>query len=87
MPLEEVDFVGEAALLYQKQICEVGGRGFAMLNFRSGRLSASTVGLIGIHRFQHGLVEDPLTFSPSYLRLSEAENKCLNSQKVGSFIC
>jgi len=87
MPLEEVDFVGEAALLYQKQICEAGGRGFAMLNFRNGRLSASTVGLIGIHRFQHDRVEDPLTFSPSYLRLSEAEDKCLNSQKVGSFFC
>ncbi|MEI7590770.1 MAG: hypothetical protein WCJ49_05610, partial [Deltaproteobacteria bacterium] len=71
----------------QKQICEVGGRGFAMLNFRSGRLSASSAGLIGIQRFQHGRIEDPLTFSPSYLRLSEAEDKCLNSQNVRSFFC
>ena len=83
MPLEEVDFVGEAALLYQDQIGQMGGRGFAMLTFRGGRLSASAAGLIGIHRFQRGQIEDPLTFSPSYLRLSEAEDKCLNRQ-IGS---
>ena len=71
---EEVDFVGEAAILYQKQICEEGAPGFALQTGRCCRLNASAVGLIGLHRYQHGRIEDPLTFSPRYLRLSEAEN-------------
>jgi tRNA threonylcarbamoyladenosine biosynthesis protein TsaB len=71
---EEVDFVGEAAVLYQKQIFEEGARGSALQACRCGRLNASAVGLIGLHRYQHGRIADPLTFSPSYLRLSEAED-------------
>lgn len=72
---EEVDFVGEAAILYQKQICEEGAQGSALQTCRCCRLNASGVGLIGLHRYQHGRIEDPLTFSPRYLRLSEAEDK------------
>jgi tRNA threonylcarbamoyladenosine biosynthesis protein TsaB len=71
---EEVDFVGEAAVLYQKLICEEGAGESALQTCRCCRFSASSVGLIGLHRYQHGRTEDPLTFSPSYLRLSEAEN-------------
>ena len=65
---EEVDFVGEAAILYQKQICEEGARGSVLKTCHCCRLNASAVGLIGLHRYQHGRIEDPLTFSPSYLR-------------------
>jgi len=71
---EEVDFVGEAAVLYQQQIFEGRARGSAPQTCRCCRLNASAVGLIGLHRYQHGRIEDPLTFSPRYLRLSEAEN-------------
>lgn len=65
---EEVDFVGEAAVLYHKQLCEAGFRGSAPKSCRCSRLSASSVGLIGLHRYQRGRFEDPLTFSPRYLR-------------------
>jgi tRNA threonylcarbamoyladenosine biosynthesis protein TsaB len=65
---EEVDFVGEAAVLYQKRIFEEGARGFVLRTCRSGRLNASAVGLIGLYRYQNGRIEDPLTFFPSYLR-------------------
>ena len=65
---EEVDFVGEAAVLYQNQILEEGTRESMRQTCRSYRLSASAVGLIGLHHYQHGRMEDPLTFSPSYLR-------------------
>lgn len=71
---EEVDFVGEAAVLYQKQILEEGARGPALQTCSFCRLTASAAGLIGINRYQQGRIEDPLTFSPSYLRLSEAED-------------
>ncbi|MCX5822635.1 MAG: tRNA (adenosine(37)-N6)-threonylcarbamoyltransferase complex dimerization subunit type 1 TsaB [Deltaproteobacteria bacterium] len=71
---EEVDFVGEAAVLYQQQIFEGRARGSTLQTCRCCRLNASAVGLIGLHRYQHGRIEDPLTFSPRYLRLSEAEN-------------
>jgi len=71
---EEVDFVGEAAVLYQQQIFEGRARGSALQTCRCCRLNASAVGLIGLHRYQHGRIEDLLTFSPRYLRLSEAEN-------------
>ena len=65
---EEVDFVGEAAVLYQKQICEEGAQESALKTCHFSRLNASAVGLIGLYRYQHGRIEDPLTFSPSYLR-------------------
>jgi tRNA threonylcarbamoyladenosine biosynthesis protein TsaB len=65
---EEVDFVGEAAVLYQQQISEEGVRGSVLQTCRCCRLNASAVGLIGFHRYQHGRTEDPLTFSPRYLR-------------------
>ena len=71
---EEVDFVGEAAVLYQQQIFEGRARRSALQTCRCSRQNASAVGLIGLHRYQHGRIEDPLTFSPIYLRLSEAEN-------------
>lgn len=74
MVAEEVDFVGEAAVLYQQQLFEGRTRGSALQTCRSCRLNASAVGLIGLHRYQQGRIEDPLAFSPSYLRLSEAEN-------------
>jgi tRNA threonylcarbamoyladenosine biosynthesis protein TsaB len=68
---EEVDFVGEAAVLYQKQLSEGAVRRSDLQTCRCCRLNASAVGLIGLHRYQQGRTEDPLTFSPSYLRPAE----------------
>jgi len=65
---EEVDFIGEAAVLYRKQLCEEGAPGSALKTCHFCRLNASAVGLIGLYRYQHGRIEDPLTFSPRYLR-------------------
>jgi tRNA threonylcarbamoyladenosine biosynthesis protein TsaB len=68
---EEVDFVGEAAVLYQKQLSEGAVRRSDLQTCRCCRLNASAVGLIGLHRYQQGRTENPLTFSPSYLRPAE----------------
>ena len=78
---EEVDFVGEAAVLYQKQILEEGARGTALQTCSFCRLTASAAGLIGINRYQQGRIDDPLTFSPSYLRLSEAEDNVMKQAR------
>jgi tRNA threonylcarbamoyladenosine biosynthesis protein TsaB len=75
LPGDEVDWVGDGALRYRDRIlasrpgrCDVAGSG-------RHQLHASAVALIGIHRYSQGQSEDPLTFSPRYLRLSEAEFK------------
>lgn len=65
---EEVDFVGDAAVFYQQELLREGGRGETRQSCRGGRPSAAAVGLIGHGRYQNGHVEDPLIFSPSYLR-------------------
>ena len=74
---EEVAFVGDAALLYQKQIGEAGAQALHPPVCRDGRLNAAMVGRIGLRRYQEGKIEDPLDFSPKYLRPSEAEVKKL----------
>jgi len=65
---EEVDFVGDAVVLCQKQLSEGAARRSDLQTYRCCRLNASAVGLIGLHRYQQGRTEDPLTFSPSYIR-------------------
>jgi tRNA threonylcarbamoyladenosine biosynthesis protein TsaB len=76
LPDEEVEFVGDRAIRYQKQIGGVAALvSVSEAADRRHHLNASAVGLIGFHRYQQGRVEDPLTFAPTYLRLSEAEAK------------
>jgi tRNA threonylcarbamoyladenosine biosynthesis protein TsaB len=73
LPADGVDFVGDGAVRYRDRILEsMPGR---CVPSGSGlhRLHASAVGAIGIHQYSRGKGEDPLTFSPKYLRLSEAE--------------
>ena len=65
---EEVDFVGDLAVLDQKQLCEAGAPVYERHACRCSRLNASAVGLIGLRRYQSGRIEDLLTFSPTYLR-------------------
>ncbi|MCE5263174.1 MAG: tRNA (adenosine(37)-N6)-threonylcarbamoyltransferase complex dimerization subunit type 1 TsaB [Deltaproteobacteria bacterium] len=73
LPVDRVDFIGDGALRYRDRIvgshtgrCVPDGSGFH-------RLQASAAGLIGLRRYSRCGGEDPLTFSPKYLRLSEAE--------------
>jgi tRNA threonylcarbamoyladenosine biosynthesis protein TsaB len=75
LPRDEVDLIGDGALHYRARIlesrpgwCDMAGNGR-----RRHRLHATAVALIGIRRYSRGQCEDPLTFSPTYLRLSEAE--------------
>ncbi len=65
---EEVDFVGDAAVLDQKQICEARAPVYGLQTRCHSRPNASAVGLIGLRWYQRGRIEDPLTFSPTYLR-------------------
>jgi tRNA threonylcarbamoyladenosine biosynthesis protein TsaB len=73
LPADGVDFVGDGAVRYRSRILEsLPGR---CVPSGSGlhRLHASAVGVLGIRSYSRGKGEDPLTFSPKYLRLSEAE--------------
>jgi len=70
---EEIVFLGDGAVRHAKLIGEthrgiVCGRG-------QQKLLGSAVGLIGLRRYHGGSVLDTLTFTPRYLRLSEAETK------------
>lgn len=72
---ETVDFVGEAAVLHQKRIREDVVQGAVLPADPFGRLTARSVGMIGLRRYRQGLSQDPLTLFPNYLRLSDAENQ------------
>jgi tRNA threonylcarbamoyladenosine biosynthesis protein TsaB len=45
---------------------------------------ASMVGLLGLRKFHEGHSLDVLTFTPRYLRLSEAERKLLMAESSGN---
>jgi tRNA threonylcarbamoyladenosine biosynthesis protein TsaB len=73
LPVDEIGLIGDGAMRYRDQILESRPGLLAASGNRQHRLHASTVGMIGIHRYSQGRGEDPLTFLPKYLRLSEAE--------------
>jgi tRNA threonylcarbamoyladenosine biosynthesis protein TsaB len=75
LPSDEVDLIGDGAVRYRDRILESRSWRCIPSGSRQHRLYASTVGMIGIHLYSQGRSEDPLTFSPKYLRLSEAEAK------------
>jgi len=72
---EEVVFLGDGAVRYEKLIGERFPGRCTHDDSRLHNLRASAVGLIGLERYRNGDHLDPLTFTPRYLRLSEAEIK------------
>jgi tRNA threonylcarbamoyladenosine biosynthesis protein TsaB len=73
---EEVVFLGDGALRYEKLIRETMKGREILCSGSHHRLMASAVGLIGLHQYQKGFIMNTLNFIPRYLRLSEAETKC-----------
>ena len=72
----EVVFLGDGALRHEKLIRETI-KGRTILSGSSHqRLMASAVGLIGLRQFRRGNIMHMPTFTPRYLRLSEAETMC-----------
>lgn len=71
---DNVLFVGSGAVKYADLIKRtLPESNIAPVQF--GQVRASMVGLLGLRKFQEGHKLDVLTFSPFYLRLSEAERK------------
>ena len=72
---EKVIFLGDGALQYEGIIREkLPGKSyftFSHLNY----IRASSVGLIGLKKFYDGDILNLITFTPQYLRVSEAEAK------------
>ncbi len=86
-PADEVDWIGDGAIRYRDRICESRSERYPTAGGVRHQLKASAVGLIGIHRYSQGRGEDPITFSPAYLRVSEAEVKIGNRQDGDSSCC
>jgi tRNA threonylcarbamoyladenosine biosynthesis protein TsaB len=70
---EAVIFLGEGAIRHEKLIREIGKGRTVLCESSKQRLMASAVGLIGLQRFRSGDIVNTVTFTPRYLRLSEAE--------------
>jgi tRNA threonylcarbamoyladenosine biosynthesis protein TsaB len=84
LPADEVNLIGDGAVRYRDQILESRPGQDAQSGGRQHQLHASAVGMIGIYRYSQGRSEDPLTFSPKYLRLSEAELRVCTKTRKGS---
>jgi len=76
LPPEDIDFIGEGSLRYGETIrggfpdAKIVGIG------KINNPSASSLGMVAVGRYrQQGMVVDPLSLMPNYLRLSEAEQK------------
>lgn len=71
----EVIFLGDGAINYCRLIKEIlpDRSYFALPHLQY--IKASAVGLLGINKFIEGDILDIMTFTPQYLRLSEAEIK------------
>jgi tRNA threonylcarbamoyladenosine biosynthesis protein TsaB len=70
---EEIVFLGDGAVRYEKIISRALKDRIIVCGRSQQKIMASAVGLIGLHRYRSGSVLDTLTFTPRYLRLSEAE--------------
>ncbi|MBN1614846.1 MAG: tRNA (adenosine(37)-N6)-threonylcarbamoyltransferase complex dimerization subunit type 1 TsaB [Deltaproteobacteria bacterium] len=69
----EVLFLGDGALCHARSIQAVLGSRAHFAAPHRHHVSASSVGLLGLQKYLDGEFLDPLTFTPRYLRLSEAE--------------
>ncbi len=76
LPEEEIVFLGDGALRYEKIICETIKARAILCGSSHQRLMASAVGLLGLRQYRSGAIMNTLTFTPRYLRLSEAEATC-----------
>jgi tRNA threonylcarbamoyladenosine biosynthesis protein TsaB len=70
---EEIIFLGDGALRHAKFIHDTMNGRAILYGSSEQRLTASAVGVIGLHQYRTGAILDTLTFTPRYLRLSEAE--------------
>jgi tRNA threonylcarbamoyladenosine biosynthesis protein TsaB len=70
---EEIVFIGDGALRHEKLIRETTKGRAILCDDSHQRLLASAVGLIGLRQYRRGTIMNTLTFTPTYLRLSEAE--------------
>ena len=68
-------FMGEGARIYKKLIEEVLGDAALFAPASKMIPSASAVGEIALEKFKKGIIADPVSLSPFYLRKSEAEMK------------
>ena len=82
LPADEVELIGDGAVRYRDRILESRPERCEPFGGGKHRLHASAVGMIGVHRYSQGMGDDPLTFSPKYLRLSEAEVRVGTSESV-----
>jgi tRNA threonylcarbamoyladenosine biosynthesis protein TsaB len=81
----EIFFLGDGAVRYEKLIGETIKDRAVMSGRGQQKLLASSVGLLGLHRYRNGSVLDMQTFAPSYLRPSGAEAKN-GIQPLSSFV-
>lgn len=80
----EILFNGDGAVRYESRIRSVF-RGAALFPPSSGHLvRPSSVGLLGLKKFRENDILNTLTFSPHYLRLSEAEKRKAMEMAEGS---
>ncbi|GAJ17273.1 unnamed protein product, partial [marine sediment metagenome] len=72
---EEVIFLGDGARKYVRLIEEILPDKSFFASPHLQYIKASAVALIGMKKFSGGDTLDIMTFTPQYLRLSEAEKK------------
>lgn len=77
---ENVMFLGDGALLYRNVIREILPDNSYFASDHLNYIRASSVGLIGLRKFHDGDTLNLLTFTPQYLRISEAEAKRLSKK-------
>jgi tRNA threonylcarbamoyladenosine biosynthesis protein TsaB len=68
-------FMGEGARIYKKLIEEVLGDAALFAPASKMIPSASAVGEIALEKLKEGIIADPVSLTPFYLRKSEAEMK------------
>ncbi len=73
---EEIIFLGDGALRHEQLIRETRKDRAIVYGPAHQRLMAAAVGLLGLRQYRNGAVLDTITFTPRYLRLSEAEAAC-----------
>ena len=68
-------FIGDGAAAYRELIAGSLGENAAFMSPAHQYIRASAVGLLGVMNFKDGKIVNPISLTPYYLRLSEAEAK------------